>query len=87
MSEKTACNNYQLDMIAAEFGSCKNCGFKKQLHTQTPLSPIKPKNEKQNTNITNNSEHEFKGIKSIGEKTAPLMEEGSIFLNLFSSFD
>lgn len=45
MEGKTACNNYAIDMTAAEFGACKNCGLKKLAHSTQATSNLKPSNE------------------------------------------
>lgn len=45
MEGKTACNNYLIDMTAAEFGACKNCGLKKLAHSSQATANPRPSNE------------------------------------------
>lgn len=43
MEGKSACSNYIIDMTAAEFGACKNCGLKKIAHnSQATANTFKP---------------------------------------------
>ena len=39
MEGKSSCSNYQIDMTAAEFGACKNCGLKKLAHNMNNQTP------------------------------------------------
>ena len=41
MEARSACSNYIIDITAAEFGACKNCGLKKLAHnSQTTANAI-----------------------------------------------
>lgn len=42
MASKSACTNYVIDMTAAEFGACKNCGLKKIAHNSQATNTLQP---------------------------------------------